>query len=201
MRKPKYSSLEEWRSSEYYAYRSAKKSGILPKICDLFGWDYFVRKQRLSLTLNECKTEALKYKTRKEWRHSHLPSYSKACREKWINELCFHMVRISKPKGYWTLRKCKKESLKYKSKAEWLSKHPATYNASVKNRWHSLCCEHMIVIKKQSGYWTLEKCREEALKYKTKKEWHLHNRSSYVVATRNKWIKECSTHMKKRGEK
>lgn len=43
--------------------------------------------------------------------------------------------------------------------------------------------------------WTKEKCVQEALKYKTKKEWGINSRGSYESARKNKWIDECAKHM------
>ena len=49
--------------------------------------------------------------------------------------------------------------------------------------------------KKPNGYWTLERCQEEALKYQTKSEWAKSKGSSYAVALKNNWSKVCVKHM------
>ena len=43
-------------------------------------------------------------------------------------------------------------------------------------------------MKKPNGYWNYEKCYQEALKYKTKKELEKSCGSAYNVARRNKWL-------------
>ena len=37
----KYKSLAEWRKSDKSAYNSARYYGLLPEICDKFGWDHY----------------------------------------------------------------------------------------------------------------------------------------------------------------
>lgn len=46
-------------------------------------------------------------------------------------------------------------------------------------------------------YWTKERCRNEALKYKTKIEWSNKSSSSYSTAKRMGWIEEMTQHMNK----
>lgn len=46
-----------------------------------------------------------------------------------------------------------------------------------------------------NGYWTKEKCIENALEYKTRKEWERNGRSSYDAARKNGWYEECCRHM------
>lgn len=41
------------------------------------------------------------------------------------------------------------------------------------------------------GYWTLERCKADALKYATKQEWREANVSAYSIAKANKWIDLC----------
>lgn len=48
--------------------------------------------------------------------------------------------------------------------------------------------------RKPTNYWTYEKCKEEALKYETKKELGYHNITVYHIILRNKWL-ELLSHM------
>ena len=45
------------------------------------------------------------------------------------------MQKERKPKGYWTLEKCKEESLKYNSRKEWFTKSATSYDAARRNKW------------------------------------------------------------------
>ncbi len=49
--------------------------------------------------------------------------------------------------------------------------------------------------RKPRGYWTLETCLAEALKYKTLEEWKSKHKSSHLSAWRLGILKECSAHM------
>lgn len=42
------------------------------------------------------------------------------------------------------------------------------------------------------GYWTEDRCREEALKFTTLKEFCRSNHKAYDAARRNKWLKDYS---------
>jgi hypothetical protein len=49
--------------------------------------------------------------------------------------------------------------------------------------------------KKKRNYWTKEKCAEEALKYKNRKEFQIHNKGSYLTALRKGWLEDICKHM------
>lgn len=57
--------------------------------------------------------------------------------------------------------------------------------------------EFNINIRKPDGYWTYEKCAEEALKYFTKKEWAENENSAHNAARNNGWFEECCAHMER----
>ena len=42
-------------------------------------------------TLSECKQDALKYNTRKDWREDNFSAYNKACYNGWLSQCCGHM--------------------------------------------------------------------------------------------------------------
>lgn len=45
------------------------------------------------------------------------------------------------------------------------------------------------------GYWTLEKCKENALKYNRKSDWFKNSASTYGIAKIKGWFDECTSHM------
>ena len=49
---------------------------------------------------------------------------------------------------------------------------------------------------KPSGYWTKERCKEEALKYNTKQDLRNNNNAVYQKIYNKKWI-DLFSHMKK----
>ncbi|MDY0270215.1 hypothetical protein [Trichloromonas sp.] len=106
---------------------------------------------------------------------------------------------MRKPRGYWTFEKCKKEALKYKSKMQFKNNNSSAYNESVKNKWLNEICLHMKKIRNPKGYWTFEKCKEEALKYKNKSDFSKNSKSAYLSSYKNGWINDICNHMKPKG--
>lgn len=53
---------------------------------------------------------------------------------------------------------------------------------------------------KPRNYWTKERCREEALKYKNKKEYRNGNNGSYNAAYRKGWLNDVCSHMVKKNK-
>lgn len=64
-----------------------------------------------------------------------------------------------KPKGYWTLEKCKEDALDYTTRKEWQNKSSG-YISARRNNWIDICCNHMTLIKKPTGYWPLDKLEQ-----------------------------------------
>ena len=89
-----------------------------------------------------------------------------------------------------------KEALKYKTKTEFSKGCSSALSAARRNGWVDEICSHMDETRKPAGYWTLERCRKEALKYKTKTEFSKGCVSAYQAALRNGWLDEVCAHMK-----
>lgn len=100
-----------------------------------------------------------------------------------------------KPRGYWTKEKCQEEALKYESRNEFKLNSGGAYNAAKRNSWLVDICLHIDIIKKPQGYWTKEKCTEEALKYKSRIEFRLNSFNVYETSKRNNWIDDICIHM------
>src|SRR6266403_1369453 len=95
----------------------------------------------------------------------------------------------------WTYEKCKEESLKYKTKSEFKNKSNGAYSSSVKNNWYKKITSHMIELKKPNGYWTKEKCHEEALKYKSKINFCNGSKFAYSKSYKEGWLLDVCIHM------
>ncbi len=109
------------------------------------------------------------------------------------------MSRLRKPKERWTFKACRSDALKYKSRTEWeRSSNPAYTKAGIMG-WRDRCCSHMdgrgITNRKPRGYWTLESCKRDALKYKSRSEWQDKSGSAIGAARKNGWMKQCTVHM------
>lgn len=138
-------------------------------------------------TYEKCKEEALKYNSRTEWYVGSKGSYKRAMKNCWLDELCSHMIDKKKHSGYWTYEKCKEEALKYTTISKFQSGSKVAYMKCYKNGWIDKICSHMIVKIKHRGYWTYEKCKEESLKYESRKELRIKNKGVYYAIKNNKW--------------
>lgn len=95
----------------------------------------------------------------------------------------------------WNINTCTNDALKYNTKKEWRKNSKSAYFTASKNKWLDECTKHMIPLIHNSGYWTFTNCLNDALKYKTKKEWRFNSISAYGIAHKNNWLHECTKHM------
>jgi len=191
----KYNSKTEWAKASFQSYSKARKQEWFKECCT------HMKPDLVSWTFEMCKEEAKKYANLSDWHKNHPKTYTKACRKKWVDACCVHMTSGKKRKGYWTIETCIEEAKKYKTQKEWNEKSPISKQKARKLKIMNECCLHMEKIIKPPGYWTLEKCKEDALNYKSRGEWI--GTSSYTIARRNGWLDECTKHMikKKIGRK
>lgn len=149
-------------------------------------------------TKEKCLEEALKCNSRTDFYKKNNSAYNSAKNNGWMDEICSHMLSVSKlHKGYWTREACLKELLKYTSMKDLRKNSPGAYGAMFVNKWFQELCSN-IKSKKPNGYWTKERCLEEALKYKTKKEFNKLSKSAYIKSWKEGWIKEICSHMTKK---
>ncbi|ALP47420.1 hypothetical protein phiST2_0046 [Vibrio phage phi-ST2] len=94
----------------------------------------------LKWTLERLKEDALKYKTRTEWKKMSSGAYMSAYRRGLVDECCAHMSLM---KGYWTLERLKEDALKYKTRNEWQKMSSGAYSTAKKKGLLDECCEHM----------------------------------------------------------
>ncbi len=156
------------------------------------------RKPRNYWTIQSCRREALKYETKTEWCRSSSTSYELARKRGWLEQLSRHMREIHKTPGYWTKDRCLQDARRFKSRSEWAKTSGSAYNMALGQKWLEESCRHMVPKMKPSGYWTKERCAEEAHRYQTPSEWQKGNGSSYGIAREKKWLTECCRHMTRR---
>ena len=99
---------------------------------------------------------------------------------------CSSIERGSNSKK-WTYESCYTEAKKYKSRSEFKKGCASAYSASCKNGWlkYYTWFEEK---QKPKGYWTYERCYEEAKKYKTKREFAKGSPSAYNVSYKKGWL-------------
>lgn len=108
------------------------KSGSLGGI-DLF-WTY-----------DKCQNEAIKYESRISFCLGSSGAYNSARKNKWLDEICKHMIKLRKPTGYWNIKKhCIDEAKKYNKKYLFGKYSYGAYNSARKNKWLDEICKHMV---------------------------------------------------------
>lgn len=154
----------------------------------------FLKETKNHWTKENCAKEASKYNRRVDFQKNSPGAYTMAHRNDWLDEICNHMKQIHKEKN-WTKEKCSKEALKYDSRNKFQKNSAGAYLKAQRKGWLNDICGHMTELKKPNGYWTKEKCKEEALKYQTKTEFRKNSPSAYKSAVILKIIDEICSHM------
>jgi hypothetical protein len=126
----KFKSKSEFLKGNDTAYSVARKNRWLDE------YDWFEQKQKPKGFWNyeNCKTEALKYKSKKEFDKGCTSAYQAALNNGWINDYNW-FEEIHKPIGYWNYENCRAEALKYKSRSEFCNKCSSAYVYSLNNGW------------------------------------------------------------------
>ncbi len=146
-------------------------------------------------TLENLRTEALKYTTRSEFQKMSGSAYNAAGRLKLRDLICEHMVVTKRPDGYWTHERLQVEALKYSSRQEFQIKNGAAYKAAGEKNCRDHICAHMLKVKQPKGHWTLENLQAEALKYGNKVDFRNQSNPAFLTASRKKVLDQICSHM------
>ena len=95
----------------------------------------------------------------------------------------------------WTKEKCLEIALKYEYRIDWRTQHASSYQAASSYGWLKECTKHMKRTRREAGYWTKEKSKKEALKYKSRYAFQQGSTSAYGSAFKNNWLDEICSHM------
>jgi hypothetical protein len=186
VQKSKYKTLAEWCKENPSAYNSAKNKGLIPSICNKFGWDLpklGVRSHPNGYwsVKDNVLNDALKYRSPTAWRKGNATAYMACKKQGWFDEATSHMILERNSNGYWTAERIFEESKKYKNTVDWKKGSVTSYSYSFKiDGLYAKCLEFMGVEQpKPNGYWTAERIFEESKKFKTAKEWKKGSVTSY----------------------
>jgi len=198
MLKSKFNSLADWRKADLNAVAAAKKEGLLPEICKMFGWKtpkdrpvYFDD----NLTKIECLNDALKFSCKGMWRLKSPVYYNTSKRKFWFDECTSHMYHET-----WDFDSCLSEAKLFEN--NWSSKSPNSYSWALKNNYIDKInllvnkkSNIKTIIKQKIDSLTKEECISYALNYKFKNHWCKGHQLSYAIAKKNGWLEECTAHM------
>lgn len=192
----KYTIRSSFKNNSASAYQAALKSDWLDDVCSHMS--IVNKKENGYWTYDKVRDEALKYATRIDFQKSSTSAYSKAKNNGWLDDVCFHMNDIRKKGGYWTIDKIKEEALKYTTRNDFRKESGSAYTKAQVNGWLDDVCSHMTSISKPNGYWTIDKVREEALKFNNRNDFNKGS-SAYQAASKFGWLDDVCSHMELQG--
>ena len=178
----KYKYKMDFRNGSVSAYSAAKDHGWLAD------YTWLESRSLVKWTYKTCYEEAKKYKTRSDFGKKSGAAYSVALQNNWLDDYDW-FVSERKPEGYWTYETCFEEAKKYKKRTEFAVSSGTAYRYARRNGWLD-DYKWFNSVTTPAGYWTYERCWEEAKKYKTRNEFHKANLGAYDAAYRNKWLKD-----------
>lgn len=141
-------------------------------------------------TFEEVKKEALKYISRNDFNKLSKSAYLAAHRNGWLDDVCSHMK-----KNDYTFNRVKEEALKFSSRSEFKYKSNNYYHSAHRNGWLDDVCSHMTNGRMPNGYWTIDRVREESLKFNNRKDFKNGSSSAYDKARNNNWLDDVCSHM------
>lgn len=87
-------------------------------------------------TKEKCHELASKCKTKSEFKKASSTAYASARKNKWLDEICSHMISPQKPTGHWNIKEnCYLETKKYSNKRQFQIGSSGAYSACLKYKW------------------------------------------------------------------
>ncbi len=167
----KYTTIKDFKDGSKTAYKTAINKGWL-----------LLEPINRPWTKERCQKEAEKYFTRTEFQEYSWGAWNASKNNDWLEEFFPWKEGNRRPDGYWTKEKCKEAVLTCKNRTEVQAKYPQAYNLANKNGWLDEWFPWKEGDKKLHYYWTKEKIKEEAKKYKTRTEFHTKAAQPYKKA-------------------
>jgi len=194
----KYNYRNEFKLQSTNSYRAALRYKWLDEISNHMLKPH---EKNIKWTKEKCQEEALKYKTKNDFKKRNGAAYNSAYCNNWLPDICTHMFKKYKDMNYWTKEKCQEEALKYKFRNDFKKNSKIAYGKSIQEKWINEICQHMEMKYQPDTYYTKEKCQEEALKYKTRTEFCKGSNIFYKKSLKNNWLNEICSHMLKFGNR
>lgn len=170
----------EYKKKNPSAYNVSRKNGWLKDYTWFQDGNKISADKRRKFNEDSCRTEALKFKTKKDFRKYAKTAYNTAIVKGWIDEY----IWLKEEK----LVKGIKNTTSFSKKDKTQSKELIQINLnddSITETGYVKSRDQKCLVR-----WTKEAVEAEARKYKTVKEWRLNSSGSYSTAIHNGWRKE-----------
>lgn len=181
----KYKYLKDFEREHHREYNTLLKYGCLDECT------WLTRTQVKCGTWNDyetCRAEALKYKSRYEFSRSNSGAYQAAVRNNWLDDWNWLTARVIAD-SYWNYDRCKAEAIKYTLIKDFEKNARQACKYARKNGW---LAEWTWFERKRKtpGYWTYNRCREEAARYTSRNDFKNGSCGAYHVALDKHWIEK-----------
>jgi hypothetical protein len=138
-------------------------------------------------------TEAKKYNRRVDFQKFSRGAYLSAKRQGLLEDVCSHMQPNATKK--YTQEQILEIAKQFKTRTEFQKGSKAYASAFLYGKdFLDLACAHMISPKKVLKH-TKETAAQDAIKYKTRREFCVNDAGSYLAAVKNGWIDDICKHM------
>lgn len=138
---------------------------------------------------HQCAREALRYRTREEWKKGSPKTYSIAERE----EIVFDLLPDRCPNArYYSYEECEYYCKLYGSRSKWSDEHWSSYFCARVNDWMGDITQSRHSSKRTLIDYTLDKAKLDATTYENESDWRRHS-NSYNFAKANGWVGFCET--------
>ena len=197
--KSQYKSLKEWQKSNIDAYKDAISQNYINTICEMFGWEKYVKEKGNGYwDLNRC-LESAKGLTKTEWRKKFNSAYQSAIRNGWMDK-CEEVLLPTKLSRVNTKSECHEIALKYTLLKCFIEKEPKIYDYARRYRWLPEITSHMIRGNTNNLNYTKEECINSARNFKFRSEWTKKESSYYGYAWKMGWLNDCCSHMVRKSK-
>lgn len=189
-----HNSLSEWRKADIEAYNNASHKGLLPKICEMFGWEPPRKSKPAGYwdIKENCYAEFKKQVSITGWIKNSAASYNASKRNGWYDEWV-EEIRIRDVDNIikWDKEKILLSIIDFESFDEWRKFDKKSYNAAKRLN----IIEEIANIKNweyQRFNPTKEECMNIGLKYENKTLWRndVNDKKYYNYAKRKGWLVE-----------
>jgi predicted GIY-YIG superfamily endonuclease len=191
-----YTKMNDFKQNEPRAYGAARKNGWLDDVRELM-----VPAYEDWSDVEKIYQEASKYETLNDFRNMSPKAYASAKYKNIIDNLKLFLKPTPSNKPSMSPEEVTQESKKYLTKKEFRTQSPLAYRLAIKYNLFGKTITHLgdKQIRKESGYWTYEKLKAEAFKYKSKKEFSEKNSGAVSTAKKMGIWDEITSHMETLG--
>lgn len=147
----------------------------------------------LEFTIEYLESIAMGCSNKGDFRNNHSNEY-RYVMKMGLSESILSLIPRKKK---WDREKLINEAKKYKTRSEWMKSNMSSFNTAIKLGVYDECVKHMGE-KKKFGFsvkWTYDKCKETYLRYVTMKDLIKNDKGAYMVAIKNGWHNELSSHL------